>query len=327
MSSTRDQVFPPKPTFTETELPDQSGKVFLITGGAAGLGFELAKILYQKNGTVYIATRSLVKIERAIKTLRESYPESKGRLEYIIVDLADLATIRPAAQEFLNKETRLDVLFQNAGVMNTPKNAQTKQGHELQMGTNAIAPHLLARCLEDILVRTAHEEQGLGRRGTVRIVWLASMVTVGTPKGGVVIGTDGKPKLLGVSFDNYMQSKSGNIYLAHEWASRLGDKGVISVVVNPGVVKTELQRHNTFILHEMMQGVISKPTRYGAYTQLFAGLSPEVTLERNGAFIIPWGRFGILPNHIEQAMKPTSEKGAGISRQFWDYCETVTKGF
>lgn len=204
-------------------------QVFLITGGASGLGFELAKMLYQKNGTVYIATRSLEKIQRATKSLREACPQSKGRLEYIIVDLADLATIKPAAEEFLRRENRLDVLFQNAGVMNTPKEARTKQGHELQMGTNAIAPHLLAHYLEDVLVRTAKEGRTLGDVGTVRIVWVASMVTVGTPKGGVVF-EDGKPKLLGLSMNNYMQSKYGDVYLAHEWASRLGAKGVVSVV-------------------------------------------------------------------------------------------------
>jgi NAD(P)-dependent dehydrogenase (short-subunit alcohol dehydrogenase family) len=244
--------------------------------------------LYQKNGTVYIAARSLSKIERAIKTLREGYPKSTGRLEYVIVDLADLTTIRPAADEFLKRETRLHVLFQNAGVMNTPKEAQTKQGHELQMGTNAIAPHLLAHYLEDILVRTAQDEKTLGRPVSVRIVWLASMVTVGTPKGGVVFGTDGKPKLLGMSMDNYMQSKSGNIYLAHEWAGRLGDSGVVSVVslghwsyhwlsrrlliigreqvVNPGMVRTELQRHNTF-----MSAMMVRTSAYLGQLDLYAG--------------------------------------------------------
>jgi len=117
--------------------------------------------------------------------------------------------------------------------MNTPRDDKTKQGYELQMGTNAVAPHLLAHCLEDILVTTAQKEKSNERIGGVRIVWLASMVAVGTPKGGVVFGTDGKPKQLGASLDNYMQSKSGNIYLAHEWASRLGDKGVVSVVSAP----------------------------------------------------------------------------------------------
>jgi len=109
--------------------------------------------------------------------------------------------------------------------MNTPKTAQSKQGHELQMGTNSIGPHLLAHCLEDVLVRTAQ-----GGSSSVRIVWLASMVTVATPKGGVDFDKDGKPKLLVMSMDNYMQSKAGNIYLAHEWAHRLGDKGIVSVV-------------------------------------------------------------------------------------------------
>ncbi|KAB5513196.1 hypothetical protein GE09DRAFT_1209109 [Coniochaeta sp. 2T2.1] len=248
MSGILDQLYPPKPSFTEKELPDQTGKVhvFLITGGASGLGFELAKILYQKNGTVYIATRSLEKIERALKALREAFPDSKGRLEYIIIDLADLTTARPAAEEFLRKEA-----------------------------------------------------------GTVRI-WLASMVAVGTPKGGVVFDDWGKPKLLG-------------------WAGQLGGKGVVSVVVNPGMVKTELQRQS--IIMSAMMGLLMKPARYGAYTQLFAALSPEVTLQHNGAFIIPWGRFGVLPDHIEQEIRPDSGKEARISRQFWGYCEGAVNGF
>lgn len=267
-----DQVFPPKPTFTENELSDQTGKVFtpslspppsrqpipstiltltnlqvfLITGAAAGVGIELAKILYSKHGTVYIATRSLPKITLAKETIRTAHPSRKGRLEHILLDLSDLSTIRPAAEEFLAKENRLDVLFHNAAVMNTPREATSRQGHELQMATNALGPHLLTTCLEDVLGRTAEREKGSGREGGVRVVWLSSFLA-GIPKGGVVFDGEGRPTVLKQTRMNYMQTKVGNIYLCHEWMVRMRDTGVVNVVVHPGFIKTELQRNNPWL--------------------------------------------------------------------------------
>ncbi|KAB5533479.1 hypothetical protein GE09DRAFT_1176965 [Coniochaeta sp. 2T2.1] len=308
MSGILDQLYPPKTSFTELELPDQTGKVLLITGGASGLGFEAPRC--STKGTAQSTSPPAPARRKARhQGSARGFPDSPGRLEYIIVDLADLTTVRHVAEELLRKESRLDVLFQKAGVMNTPRDNKTNQGDELQMGTNAIAPHLLARCLQDVLVRTAQKENGEGRTGTVRIVSLASMVAVGTPKGGVIFDESGKPKLSGASLDNYVQSKSGNIYLANEWASRLGDKGVVSVVVNPGM------------------GLLMKLARYGAYTQLFAALSPEVTPAHNGGFIVPWGRFDVLPGHIEKEIRPAGDKEIGISRQFWDYCKGAVNGF
>lgn len=98
-----------------------------MTGSAVGVGFELAKILYSKNGTVYIATRSKEKIENAIESLRKENPFSSGRLESLILDLSDLSTIKPAAKRFLEKEQRLDVIIHNAAVMRPPKGSKSKQ--------------------------------------------------------------------------------------------------------------------------------------------------------------------------------------------------------
>jgi retinol dehydrogenase-12 len=70
-----------------------------------------------------------------------------------------------------------------------------------------------------------------------------------------------------------------------------------------------------------------KRPKYGAYSELFAVLTPEVTLERNGDFIIPWGRFGVLPCDIASAMKPESEGGVGLSEKFWEWCERETASF
>ncbi len=82
--------FIPKPTLTEQNLPDQSGRVFIITGGYAGCGKELAKIVYSKNGTVYVAGRSQGKADAAIEEIKKAHPSSDGRLEFLKVDLADL---------------------------------------------------------------------------------------------------------------------------------------------------------------------------------------------------------------------------------------------
>ena len=86
-------------------------------------------------------------------------------------------------------------------------------------------------------------------------------------------------------------------------------------------------QHVAGLADMLVQGLLMKPARYGAYTQLFAALSPDVTPLHNGAFIIPWGRFGVLPDHIEQEIKPTGHQETGISQQFWDYCEAATAGF
>jgi retinol dehydrogenase-12 len=127
------QMFPPDAAFTESTVPSGSlkDKVYIVTGASAGVGKELARILYSLHGTVYLAARSKEKVNAAIDWIRSTHPDSKGRLEFLYIELADLESIKPAAQEFLAKENRLDVLFNNAGVMVPPQGSKTKQGYEL----------------------------------------------------------------------------------------------------------------------------------------------------------------------------------------------------
>lgn len=210
-------------------IPTDNNQVFLITGANSGVGFELAKILYQKNGTVYIAARSESKMKTAIESIKQEFPTSTGRLSSIAVDLSDLRTVRPAAQAFLAQEDRLDVLFHNAGVMLTPAGAEGAQGHELRMATNCLGPQLLTDLLAPLLVRTARAQPA--RRDSVRIVWVSSMVNASAPKGGIVWDEAlNKPKVLPGGMDQYMQTKVGDVLLAHEWGERLGSDGIVSVV-------------------------------------------------------------------------------------------------
>ncbi len=102
------------------------------------------------------------------------------------------------------------------------------KGHDLEYGTNCLAPYLLTILLEPILIKTATE---LGAAAeSVRIVWVTSMLTPGTPPGGMQFETDGTPKIMTKFMENYMGSKNGSAWLAAEFGQRLGKHGILSNV-------------------------------------------------------------------------------------------------
>lgn len=170
VSGTFTQLFPPAPTFTENNLGDLSGKVcqllaaswclfltlsiqvYIITGAASGVGLELAKLLYAKNGSVYVAARSQKRAQGGIDAIKKSVPNSRGSLGSVVVDLADLSTIKPAVEKFVDQQSRLDALFLNAGIMTPPPGSKTSQGHDLELGVHCLAGFLLVRLLEPTLI-------------------------------------------------------------------------------------------------------------------------------------------------------------------------------
>jgi retinol dehydrogenase-12 len=102
------------------------------------------------------------------------------------------------------------------------------QGHDLELGTNCLGPFLLNHYLEPILRKTANASN---TEGAVRVIWVASMLTVGTVPGGIIFDSKtGQPKVLSDAMKNYMQSKVGNVFLANESAKRLGKDGIICLV-------------------------------------------------------------------------------------------------
>jgi len=109
--------------------------------------------------------------------------------------------------------------------MNPPLGSTGAQGHEVQMATHSLGPFLLTALLSDRLAETA-------RGGApARVVWVTSMISVGAPKGGIVWdeATNG-PKVGKDTMENYMQSKIGSLFLAHEYAKRVAGQGIVSVV-------------------------------------------------------------------------------------------------
>src|SRR5262245_26060004 len=126
-------------SFTAADVPDQSGKCFIVTGANTGIGFEAAKVLAANGARVLLACRDAVKAEGAMALIRET---TRGAdVAFLPLDQADLASVRAAAERAA-QEPRLDVLLNNAGVMFPPLN-RTREGFELQFGVNHLGTFAL----------------------------------------------------------------------------------------------------------------------------------------------------------------------------------------
>ncbi|KAI1376884.1 short-chain dehydrogenase [Hypoxylon crocopeplum] len=321
--STLRQLIPGKPTYTEKDIPDLSGKVYLVTGANTGVGKEVARILFSKNASVWVAARNDEKANNAIQSIREAFPSSTGKLEFLHLDLSDLTTIKKSVETFLAKENRLHVLFNNAGVMIPPKGSKTPQGYELQLGTNNLGHFLFTKLLTPTLIETVK----ISPEGSVRVIWVSSSAAehLIPVKGGIDMDNLDYKKDIFYAY-KYGVSKAGNYYQATEYARRHRKDGIVSLSLNPGNLKTDLDRHcNTFEM--LYRKATVYPPVNGAYTELFAGLSDEVTLERSGDWIVPWGRFSDIRTDLLQGSRPQSEGGTGIAQKFWEWTEEQVKPY
>lgn len=316
------QLLPGKPTYTEADIPDLTGKVYLVTGANTGIGKEVAQILYSKNAVVWMTARNPKKGANAVASIKKAHPSSNGRLELLHLDLSDLTTIKASAETFLAKEKRLDVLFNNAGVMFPPQGSKTAQGFELQLGTNCLGPFLFTQFLTPMLIATAKAASS----GSVRVVWVASSATEHlNPSGG--IDMDNLDYKRDVFYPwKYGISKAGNYYHATEYARRYSDNGIVSVSLNPGNLESDLDRNCNFA-EMLFRNATTYPTINGAYTELFAGISGEVGIENTGAWIVPWGRIENIRKDLLEGSKPEEEGGTGIAQKFWKWSEDQTREY
>ncbi|RYP39197.1 hypothetical protein DL767_002305 [Monosporascus sp. MG133] len=291
---------------TEKNLPDQSGKVFLITGATSGLGKELATILFGANAKVWLAARSSEKASGVMNEIRYRYPDSRGELQYLHLDLDDLSTIKSSTEEFLSKEQKLHVLWNNASVMIPAKGLKTAQGYELHLGTNAVVPFLFTKLLTHLLISTAHKSAS----GDVRVVWLPSSMVKGfAPKGGVDMNSlDYKTERN--AMQKYAVSKAGKHPVQRRDGPPIREPKYRQR--HPENLKTDLRRRASNALWKVWGFVLRRPI-YGAYTELIAGLSPDVAERDNNAWIIPWGRFGPLRKDVGEACKTKEDVGSGIA--------------
>jgi len=178
-----------------------------VTGSNTGIGKEVAHILYSKNAKVYVAARSEEKAGRAIEAIKKAFPNSEGELVFLRLDLADLTTIKASAEEFLSKETKLHVLFNNAGIWAQLKGSpKTVQGHALEIGVNNIGPFMFTKLLTPLLIATARTEPS----DTVRVVWVSSVgAELDSPSLVVCLLTTSTSMMTRGAFSNTMSARQG----------------------------------------------------------------------------------------------------------------------
>ncbi|KAH6855626.1 hypothetical protein B0I37DRAFT_442433 [Chaetomium sp. MPI-CAGE-AT-0009] len=310
------QFFPPKPTFTEDDVPPQDGKVFIVTGGASGIGLELSKMLYQKGGRVYIAGRSEEDAQRAIQTIKATVPSppANANLTFLYLDLADLTTIKSTVATFQSRESTLHVLFNNAGVSQPPVGSVSAQGIELQLATNCLGPFLLTQLLLPFLEATAATTTP-PTDTSVRVVWTASqMIELAAPRGTVLPLSELRTPPADPT-RCYVNSKTGNYLLAAELA-RQQQKGrtqpVLSVATNPGAASTALFRHTPWLGY-LARPLLLYPARLAALTQLCC-------------YVVPWGRVAtaVRQDLVDAGRLEGDRGGSGTAREFWEFCDGVT---
>lgn len=261
------EMFPSKPTWTTADIPDLTGKVALVTGGNTGIGKETVKALLEHNATVYLAARTPEKAERAIADLKTT----TGReAHFLKLDLANLRAVKEAAEDFLSKEIRLDILFNSAGVMMCPVQECTADGYDLQFGTNVLGHFYLTKLLLPALLAKSSNSAA---NEPSRVVTTSS---IGHNPGRLDFATfkDGPKRRKAWTQTLYFQSKLGNIVFANELARRYGDQGLVSTSVNPGNLDSDLYRYMPRFLHSLVQ-LSLYPCSFGALTQLYAGTAPE----------------------------------------------------
>lgn len=270
---------------------------------------------------MYLAGRSEDKANAAIDKIKAAHNTSSGELRLLYVSLDDLSTIKPAVESFQTSESRLDVLFNNAGVSNPPPGSTSAQNHELQMAPNCLGPYLFTQLLLPTLMATAKTAPA----AAVRVMWTSSIVVDFAPQNGMSKESIGQPSHN--QQDNYTASKTGNWFLAAQLADHVSQHGILSVTVNPGNLSTDLTRHMPRIVPILVAPLLYKAV-YGAYSELWAGLSQELGMKDGGGYVVPWGRRHPSPRKdLVEALVDEKKGGTGTASRIVEWCKRETEGF
>ncbi|MFE0651847.1 oxidoreductase [Streptomyces sp. NPDC059534] len=301
-----------KQRWTADRIPDQTGRVFVVTGANSGLGLATTRALARKGGRVVLAVRDERKGRAAADGLAASGVDP-GLLDVRRLDLADLDSVRAFADRIRAEHPRLDVLVNNAGVMAPPRTL-SPQGHELQFAVNHLGHFALTGLLLDLLAagrdpRVVTVSSINHRQGSLRFDDLTGV-------------RDYAPMAF------YNQSKFANAVFGQELHRRLTAAGspVRGVLAHPGYTATNLQTKDTSGLARLVFGHIGNPLlaqrpERGALPQLYAATDPSV---EGGAFIGPDG-LAELRGAPTRVRLSDAAADPGTGRRLWELSEKLTE--
>ncbi len=298
--------------WTTSNLPDLHGKTAIVTGANSGIGYHTAFWLAAKGARTVLACRSLEKGHQAARAMLARQPGLL--LEVLPLDLADLESVRGFAAVMRERQTRLDLLINNAGVMAIPL-LKTADGFEMQFGVNHLGHFALTGLLLDRLLAAP---------------------------GGRVVTVSSMAHLRGkIDFDNlnaeknyrkwaaYSQSKLANLLFAYELQRRLATRGAqtISLATNPGYAATNLQLVGPQLenrpawerVQRIANHLLAQSAEKSALTSLFAAADPSA---RGGDYIQP-ARFTAWGTPIRSQSSPAGRDPHDAAR-LWQISAALT---
>jgi len=286
--------------WTLADMPGQHGRVAVVTGANAGLGYEIALALAAKGALVVLACRNLGKADAAADRIRTAV--AGAQIEVSQLDLAGLASVAAFAERLAATHDRLDLLINNAGLMAVDR-ARTADGFEMQLGVNHLGHFALTARLLPLLLATP------GSR-------VANMSSMGHRRGrlhdgDLMLDREGYRR-----WPAYFQSKLANLLFTAELQRRLAEAGAgtIAVAAHPGVSRTDLGTEGSGLTNRLshLSMGLAQPAPVGALPMLRAATDPSV---RGGQF---WG-----PRFVVRGRRPVVEtpsrraRDAAAARRLW----------
>lgn len=297
----------------DRNVPDLSGKTFLVTGANSGLGKETSRLLARRGAHVVMACRNLGKAEQAADDIRKQEP--KASLEIRELNLASLANIASFAEGFLADHQRLDVLINNAGVMALPYRT-TEDGFEMQFGTNHLGHFALTGRLIRLLLGTEKS----------RVVTVSSHAhRMGKIRFRDLQWTGGYQRWLA-----YGQSKLANLLFTLELQRRFEGIGSScrATAAHPGYAATELalagpRMEGSSVMEKLVSTANSAVAQDAAMGSLPTLQAATLGNARGGEYFGPGGLLGLKGAPV--AAKPSSQaRNAKTAQRLWDVSVELT---
>lgn len=301
----------PKPDWSVADMPSLAGRVFLVTGGTSGMGYEDAKALSAAGARVVIAARNPQRGEQAITRIRQTHPAA--RVQFEAVDLADLGSVRALGERLNATLPRLDGLINNAAIMAPAERGTSPDGFESQLATNFIGHFALTAQLLPLLRKS----------DSPRVVTLSSIAVA----RGAIDFDDLQSERAYNAYAAYAQSKLACLMFAFELQRRSesGGWGIRSIAVHPGVAVTELIARGPGLDSEFGRGWAKDRDQYhsaaqGALPTLYAATATEA---RGGAYYGPVGEDE-QRGPLGLAAIPPAAADADTAMRLWSIAEQLT---
>ncbi|MEW9528585.1 oxidoreductase [Microbispora sp. NPDC049125] len=294
--------------WTSADVPDQDGRVAVITGANSGIGWETAKVLAGRGAAVVLACRDIGRAKDAAARIQAA--DLRAAVGVVRLDLASLASVREAAEEIVARHQAVDLLVNNAGLMWTP-HGRTEDGFEQQFGVNHLGHFALTGLL-------------LGHMSAVPGSRVVTVSSNGHRQGRMDFD-DLQSERAYNRVAAYGRSKLANLMFTYELQDRLAAAGArtAALAAHPGGVQTDLLRHAPAwfkAVNWAIGGLVTHDAAAGALPTLRAATDPAA---KGGEYYGPDGRFATTGHPVRVSSNARSHEGEA-RRRLWRESERLT---